>query len=192
MTSDTDDRARLWVVGAAAVAGLWVWSINAHAAPDQGGYNIYGAGQKSCGVWTETYNQQGSAPGKLADWVLGYLTAYNAYGPGPSHIIKGTDEKGPWHGLPHTAHSIRLIISIWPRRGWSWSLTRGRPSETGSGGKPARIDGLLPNPSTGTRGVQSFVLPMASARRVHGACGKLFDQLKNIKTALALMRLRRF
>ena len=59
---------------------LGVWVPPAQTGADQDGtYNIYGAGTTSCGVWTEAYTRQGSVPGKLGDWVLGYLTASTIY-----------------------------------------------------------------------------------------------------------------
>ena len=62
-------------------------------------FRILGFGGQSCGKWTEDSNENDW--GKLLNtgWLLGWITAYNFYGPNhdaprPSDISKGTDRHG--------------------------------------------------------------------------------------------------
>ena len=66
---------------------------------EAGEYTVLGAGASSCGNWTKVTNEKGLDSPILHNWLLGYITAYNRWGPyysapGLSNISKGTDVGG--------------------------------------------------------------------------------------------------
>ena len=78
----------------AALVGVLV-SGSAWGLDSKGGYQILGAGAKSCGYWTE--NRKGAAnvltyQGRA--WVSGFLTAHNFLIPGAYDITKGVGNEG--------------------------------------------------------------------------------------------------
>jgi len=70
---------------------LMLWSTSAQAKE----YTVTGVGGFSCGEWTQ-YRAESSESaimraGKMFSWIQGFLTGYNAFGPGSGDIRKGTD-----------------------------------------------------------------------------------------------------
>lgn len=79
----------------ATVFALMLASTAAHAHGDSSGsFTILGHGVISCGTWTKDQADGSlSAAGERA-WLLGFLTAFNLYGPGTSDVSSATDSNG--------------------------------------------------------------------------------------------------
>jgi hypothetical protein len=78
-----------------ALLAVMLWSDPTHALPHaDGGYMILGAGSFSCGEWKEARAAQGANNLRDTSWLLGFLTAFNIYGPGSNNITAGTDTAG--------------------------------------------------------------------------------------------------
>ena len=101
--------ATLAVVGALLFSAGSAWKAEAGAVDHQVGvYKNLGAGSISCGTWTKDSNAHSRDPQNSIfaafwhvnqNWVLGYITAFNAWGPlekrpGASDISKGTNSDG--------------------------------------------------------------------------------------------------
>jgi hypothetical protein len=69
---------------------LLVVSVSAKAAM------ILGPGITSCGTWAQERRDRAQSNSLMNEaWVLGYLSAYNTYGPkATGHVSKGTDANG--------------------------------------------------------------------------------------------------
>lgn len=124
-------------VTSAAVLGAVVVAVAGHAvaADDPALIAIVGAGQESCGGWTDGRRNPGTPEAELRNvarvhWVLGYITANNYLLPadrGPKNIAEGTDHNGimawidnycaanPLVGL-HSATDA-LVAELWARWG---------------------------------------------------------------------------
>ena len=95
------------------------------AAPDQSGkFKNLGEGSASCGQWTQARDSGNS--GAMVDWLQGFITAYNRYGPGPADVSRGIDVDGfrGWldtycaqHPLSSIAHAAGDFIDELTARG---------------------------------------------------------------------------
>jgi hypothetical protein len=82
------------VFGVALIAGLLSpWACQAKVDQD-GNFEILGAGAYPCGEWTNSRAGNGLMTEHMFSWVLGFLTAYNRYGPGTSNVSKSFDVEG--------------------------------------------------------------------------------------------------
>jgi hypothetical protein len=52
----------------------------------EAGYVIIGIGAESCGTWTKERAKGGLNSAQAGQWMLGYITAFNALGPRPSNF----------------------------------------------------------------------------------------------------------
>jgi len=67
----------------------------AEAHPDKdGGFTVLGIGAHSCGSWVADRKANGWAALVDEAWVVGFLSAYNQFGPAPDNITAGTDIGG--------------------------------------------------------------------------------------------------
>ena len=81
------------VYGFVILATVMLSATISQAAPDESGkFKNLGEGSASCGQWTQARDSGNS--GAMVDWLQGFITAYNRYGPGPADISKGIDVDG--------------------------------------------------------------------------------------------------
>lgn len=61
---------------------------------DNGQSMILGLGINSCGSWTENKRTDNLSNYTERQWLLGYVTAFNTWGPGDENISSGIDNNG--------------------------------------------------------------------------------------------------
>jgi len=96
----------------AAVAALVLAAAGAQARPAQdGGFTVLGIGAHSCGSWVSDRKANGWAAVVDEAWVVGFLSAYNQFGPAPDDIAAGTDVAGAtgWIDNYCTQHPLETI-----------------------------------------------------------------------------------
>ena len=62
-------------------------SLPAHARDFEGGYAAYGAGAKSCSIYLKALKKGGRESDYFADWLIGYLSAFNVIMPNTYNIL---------------------------------------------------------------------------------------------------------
>ena len=87
------------ILATLAVVVALLFSAGAAWKAEAGEYKILGPGNKSCGAWIAESKKQALLYYQNSGWVLGYISAFNTWGPlekkpGVSHISKGTDVDG--------------------------------------------------------------------------------------------------
>jgi hypothetical protein len=105
--------ARPLVVAAVAASAL-LWAGASSAAPNT--YTVLAFGNLSCGNYLS--HRQSEADGDLISdamfaWLMGYLTAYNDYGPGDGNITGNTDSSGvqAWLDSYCQAHPLDRLVA---------------------------------------------------------------------------------
>jgi hypothetical protein len=80
---------------AAIILALLAYSPHAFAAADKtGSIVVLGYGLSSCGTWTADHTSKASSSFPEDQWVLGYVTSFNAWNDGTSNISGDTDNTG--------------------------------------------------------------------------------------------------
>jgi hypothetical protein len=83
-----------WRIVAAALAIL-AYSAQSSAAPDKTGVIVVlGYGLSSCGTWTSDHTSKASGSFAEDQWVLGYVTSFNAWGSGTNNASGDSDNTG--------------------------------------------------------------------------------------------------
>lgn len=76
------------------VALFMAVALPAGAADQNRGHNILGVGINSCGIWQEDRKKDGLGSRVHENWVVGYISGYNAWVDGKADISEGTDVPG--------------------------------------------------------------------------------------------------
>lgn len=87
-------------------------ATGAQAHSDNGrGFTVLGIGNKSCGSWVSDRKSKSGADLVDVAWVLGFLTAYNEFGPEPDDVTAQTDVNGVagWIDNDCTDHPLDTI-----------------------------------------------------------------------------------
>ena len=58
---------------------LSLWALEARAIDSHGKYGIYGSGNVRCNQWLRSRDLKDSTAYRDAEWVAGYITAYNRW-----------------------------------------------------------------------------------------------------------------
>ena len=58
---------------------LTLWALEARAIDSHGKYGIYGSGNVRCNQWLRSRELKDSTAYRDAEWVAGYITAYNRW-----------------------------------------------------------------------------------------------------------------
>jgi hypothetical protein len=82
----------------------------AHSAGG-GGFTVLGIGNKSCGSWVSDSKSKNGADLVNEAWVLGFLSAYNEFGPEPDDVTAQTDVNGVagWIDNYCTGHPLDTV-----------------------------------------------------------------------------------
>lgn len=87
-------------------------AVDAQAHPEQNGnFTVLGIGVHSCGAWVADRKANGWAAVVDEAWVVGFLSAYNLFGPTPDDITAGSDVNGVtgWMDNYCTQHPLDTI-----------------------------------------------------------------------------------
>jgi hypothetical protein len=85
----------LALCGCATALSTVLWPTLGQANVDEHGkYGVLGQGTTSCGEWTKARTEKQWPEVAKVNWLMGYLTAFNIWGAGPSDISEGTDPEG--------------------------------------------------------------------------------------------------
>ena len=85
-----------FVVGAALAAALGAAGLALNSAPveaidGRGKYDVFGSGSARCNQWTRSRGLKDSTADRDAQWVAGYVTAYNRWVHDQKSIMPDTD-----------------------------------------------------------------------------------------------------
>ena len=67
--------------------------MQAHS-DNRGGFTVLGIGNKSCGSWVSDRKSKSGVDLIDVAWALGFLSAYNQFGPEPDDVTAQTDVNG--------------------------------------------------------------------------------------------------
>ena len=80
----------LWSAGAILSGGM-LRSGEALAIDARGQYDVFGSGSVRCNQWTRSRKLRDSTSDRDAQWVAGYVTAYNRWVHDEKSIVPSTD-----------------------------------------------------------------------------------------------------
>ena len=79
----------------AAIFAILAYPAQTLAAPDsKGSFAVLGYGTNSCGTWTSEHQLKNDYAFAQNQWLLGYVTSFNAWSPGTSNASGDTDNAG--------------------------------------------------------------------------------------------------
>ncbi len=77
-----------------ALATILLLGGGAEAADAEGGFGNYGAGTVSCGEWLKYRKEDSHISNQYQQWVLGFITAYNAHVYDGLNVAEGVNAEG--------------------------------------------------------------------------------------------------
>jgi hypothetical protein len=76
---------------AALALGLAAVSGSAQARDPEGRYAVFGTGSMACWEWIDAWRGTQASTARLNQWVMGFITAFNAFQHSGQNVLEGQD-----------------------------------------------------------------------------------------------------